>query len=124
MWNSYDLSMVDDLFLKDSKLTYFSSEKEGIIKGPEAIRKHHEGFSFIKGSKVQPNRLWLEDMQTEVFGPTAIVKATWFFQKRGVGKIQRGPATLVCAIRERVSHCSRSLLQLLTALGNNIGGSL
>ena len=114
MWNSYDLSMVDKLFLKDSRLTYFSSEKQGIIKGLEAIRRHHEGFGFVEGGKVQPNKLWLEDMQTEIFGSTAIVKAIWFFQRGGEGKVQRGPVTLVyvqSGDEYRIAHAHFQLLK-------------
>lgn len=38
MWNSYDLTLVDHLFLADAYVTYFSSEKEGLITGIEALR--------------------------------------------------------------------------------------
>ena len=31
MWNTYDLLEVKKLFLNSNKLTYFSSEKQGII---------------------------------------------------------------------------------------------
>ena len=47
MWNSYDLSLVDELFLTDPTVTYFSSEKEGLIKGIDAVSKHHAGFGFV-----------------------------------------------------------------------------
>ena len=60
MWNSYDLSMVDKLFLQDSRVSYFSSEREGLIKGFDAVREHHAGFGFVEGGKSQENRLWLE----------------------------------------------------------------
>jgi ketosteroid isomerase-like protein len=81
MWNSYDLSKIENLFLKDSRLTYFSSEKEGLIKGIEAIRKHYEGFGFIKGGKTQEYKLWLEDINTEIYGDTAVITAIWYFQR-------------------------------------------
>ena len=97
MWNTYDLSLVDKLFLTNSKATYLSSEKEGLIKGINAVRNHHEGFGFVKGGKVQENKLWLEDIQTEVFWPVAVVKGIWFFRRgpEDSGKIQRGPVTFV-----------------------------
>ena len=39
VWNSNDLSLVERLFLTDSYVTYFSTEKEGLIRGINAIRK-------------------------------------------------------------------------------------
>jgi len=99
MWNSYDLTQVDKLFLTDNRLTYFSSEKEGLIRGIEAVRKHHEGFGFVKSGKIQKNRLWLEGLQVDIFGETAIAAGIWFFE-RGEAvpdkpKVQRGPVTVV-----------------------------
>jgi len=95
--NSYDLSMVDRLFLTDSRVTYFSSEKEGLITGIETVREHHREFGFVEGGKEQDNRLWVEELHTSVFGPTAIVTGIWFFT-RGEGtdvEPQRGPFTIV-----------------------------
>jgi hypothetical protein len=40
MWNSYDLNQVDKLFLRDNRLSYFSSGKEGAIRGIKAVREH------------------------------------------------------------------------------------
>jgi len=94
IWNTYDLNEVDRLFLQDSKLTYFSSEKQGIIKGIEAVREHHIGFGFVEGGKEQPNKLWVEDLHTSTFGNTAVVTCIWFFQ-RPDGSKQRGPVTIV-----------------------------
>ena len=94
MWNSYDLTQVDKLFLESSQLNYFSSEKEGVIRGIEAVREHHQGFGFVTGGKSQENKLWVEDIQTDIFGNTAVVTGIWFFQ-RSSGEIQRGPVTIV-----------------------------
>ena len=96
MWNSYDLSRVDQLFLADSRATYFSSEKEGLIKGINAIRDHHKGFGFVDGGKVQPNKLWVEDLQTNMYGPVVIVTGVWFFRRgqKDSGKTQHGPVTI------------------------------
>jgi ketosteroid isomerase-like protein len=94
-WNTYDLDQVPMLFLMDSRVTYFSSEKQGIIKGYESLVKHHEGFGFIKGGKVQPNKLWLEDVDIEDFGDSAIVCAVWFFQRPNTDIPQKGPVTIV-----------------------------
>jgi hypothetical protein len=95
IWNSYDLSMVDKLFINDPRLTYFSSEKEGVVKGFEAVRRHHVEFGFVEGGKDQPNRLWLEDTEIDAFPRVAVVKAVWCFQRGGSEKIQCGPVTLV-----------------------------
>jgi hypothetical protein len=93
-WNTYDLNEVDRLFLQDPKLTYFSSEKQGVITGIEAVRKHHKGFGFVDGGKDQPNKLWVEDLHTSTFRTTAVVTGIWFFQ-RPDGSKQRGPVTIV-----------------------------
>ena len=95
MWNTYDLSLLERLFLNDERVTYFSSEKQGIIRGIDALRQHHERFGFVTGGKVQENRLWLEEMQSDAFEASAIVTAIWCFQRAGSERIQRGPVTLV-----------------------------
>lgn len=96
MWNSYDLNSVKKLFLKNDQLTYFSSEKEGVIKGFDAVLSHHRAFGFIPGGKKQPNKLWVEDIHTTKFDKMAIITAIWFFKKPD-GKIQKGPMTAVYA---------------------------
>jgi len=93
-WNTYDLNQVDELFLLDDRVTYFSSERQGLIRGVEALRKHHEGFGFVPGGKEQPNKLWVEDIHTVQFDSTAIVTCIWFFQRED-GTTQRGPSTFV-----------------------------
>lgn len=106
MWNSYDLSRIDELFLIDSNLTYFSSEKEGIVKGIQAVREHHRGFGFVEGGKVSENKLWVEDLHTADFGSAVIVTGIWYF-RRSSGKIQRGPVTFVYVQKEndyRLAH--------------------
>jgi len=95
MWKTYDLSLVDGLFLNNQTVTYFSSEKEGVVKGIVALRKHHEEFGFVRGGKVQPNRLWLEDADIEQHGPTAIVTAIWCFKRGDSETVRRGPVTFV-----------------------------
>lgn len=94
-WNTYDLTLVDRLFVADARVTYFSSEKQGVIKGLEALRRHHEGFGFVPGGKAQGNRLWLEDVDVASFGPTTVVTAIWCFRRAGAERVQRGPVTLV-----------------------------
>lgn len=103
MWNEYNLSKVDELFLADDRITYFSSEKEGLIKGPEAVREHHRGFGFVEGGKIQENKLWVEDLQANVFSPVVIVTGIWFFRRgpEGSKDISRGPVTFVYIQEEK-----------------------
>ncbi len=113
MWNSYDLSMVDKLFLQDPRASYFSSEREGLIKGFDAVREHHEGFGFVEGGKSQENRLWMENVYIEVFGTAAVVTGIWYFQRgpQATGNPQIGPVTLVCVRQEtewRIAHANFS----------------
>jgi hypothetical protein len=98
MWNSYDLRMVDKLFLQDSQASYFSSEKEGLILGIEAVRDHHVGFGFVEGGKSQENKLWVGDIHVSEFGTAAVVAGIWYFQRASEepATIQKGPFTFVC----------------------------
>ena len=98
MWNSYDLTMVDKLFLHDSRASYFSSEKEGLIQGIDALREHHVGFGFVDGGKNQENKLWVEDVQVSDFGKVAVVTGIWYFQRGSDDpeNVQKGPFTFVC----------------------------
>lgn len=109
MWNEYNLTMVDKLFLTDDRITYFSSEKEGLIKGIEAVREHHAGFGFIEGGKVQDNKLWVEDLQINVYLSAAVAAGIWYFRRgpEGSKEITRGPVTFVYVREEgefRLAH--------------------
>jgi ketosteroid isomerase-like protein len=95
IWNSYDLSKVPELFLDDGRVTYFSSEKEGAVKGFQALMDHHRGFGFVEGGKASLNKLWLEDVDIADFGDSAVVTAIWYFRRGGSDQVQRGPVTLV-----------------------------
>jgi tetratricopeptide (TPR) repeat protein len=97
MWNLYDLSLVDRLFLDGPRPSYFSSEKPGVIRGLDALVRHHGGFGFVPGGKVQDNRLWLDDVRVENFGPAFLATARWFFDKDvgAPGAVQHGPVTFV-----------------------------
>jgi hypothetical protein len=106
-WNTYDLRKVDELFLPDGRVSYFSSEKEGVIKGIDALRKHHEGFGFVPGGKASQNRLWLEGVDVEDLGPAVVVTGVWRFQRAGADGVQKGPVTLVyapAATGYRIAH--------------------
>jgi hypothetical protein len=93
-WNTYDLDKVDELFLQDDRLTYFSSEKEGAIIGYDAVREHHKEFGFVSGGKEQPNKLWVKDLHFADFDSSVIVTGIWYFQKPAEAQ-QRGPVTIV-----------------------------
>jgi hypothetical protein len=95
IWNSYDLDQIPPLFLADERVTYFSSEKEGAVKGFQALMDHHRGFGFVEGGKESPNKLWLEDVHVATYDASAVVTAIWFFRRGGSGQVQKGPVTLV-----------------------------
>lgn len=96
-WNSTDLNEVDSLFLDDQRLTYFSSEKEGVIQGMAALRAHHAGFGFVADGKVSPNKLWLDAVREDrLESGTSVFTAIWFFQRAtDPTNPQRGPVTIV-----------------------------
>jgi len=104
MWNSYDLNQVEGLFLNDDRLTYFSSEREGVIRGFQDVMDHHRGFGFVPGGLEQGNRLWVEDLRTDVFEEAAVLTGIWFFQRSGEAESladpQRGPVTFVCVYED------------------------
>jgi ketosteroid isomerase-like protein len=111
IWNSYDLNQVLRLFLDDDRVTYFSSEKEGAVKGFEALMEHHRGFGFIEGGKTSPNKLWLEDIDIASFENSTVVTAIWFFKRGGSGNVQKGPVTLVYVPADdgfRIAHANFS----------------
>lgn len=109
LWNTYDLALVDELFLTDSTVTYFSSEREGLITGIEDVRSHHEGFGFVAGGRAAEQELWVDEIHTAVHGPAAIVTGLWFFGLRDSEpeQIQRGPFTFVYVLKSgeyRLAH--------------------
>jgi hypothetical protein len=123
MWNSYDLDQVPELFLTDDRVTYFSSEFEGVIHGFHAVVEHHRGFGFVPGGVARGTRLWVEELTEGVFGGAAVLTAIWYFQREepavGGGAAeggttaapppQRGPVTFVCILdhgRWRFAHMS------------------
>lgn len=101
MWNSYDLDRVRELFLTDDRLTYFSSEYEGVIRGFAAVVEHHRGFGFVPGGEEGETRLWVEELTEDVFGSAAVLSGIWYFERPGSDEPpQRGPVTLVCVLEE------------------------
>ena len=101
IWNNFNLDMVKKLFLNDERVTYFSSEKIGLIKGIDSLVEHHREFGFVEGGKETGNKLWLEDVEIEEFGQFILVKADWLFQRKGSDKHQRGPVTIVYIKQDR-----------------------
>jgi ketosteroid isomerase-like protein len=108
MWNSYDLDEVERLFVADETVTYFSSERDGLIQGFDELLAHHEGFGFRSGGAETESRLWLEDVIGRWDGSTAVVMATWLFgQAESEGPPQAGPVTFVVVPRDgtyRILH--------------------
>jgi len=94
VWNTYDLDALPSLFVDDERLSYFSSEKPGLIHGYPAVLAHHRGFGFLEGGKVSQNKLWLEEVASHDLGGATLTTAIWFFQ-RPDGSGQWGPVTLV-----------------------------
>jgi hypothetical protein len=95
MWNSYDLNSVSQLLLDDDRLSYLSSERQGVISGMPEVIRHHAGFGFVTGGKSTGNRLWLDELVYSDFGDTVVVAGIWYF-RRATGTEMRGPVTLVC----------------------------
>jgi hypothetical protein len=109
LWRTYDLDLVDDLFVTDSTVTYLSSEREGLILGFDSVRVHHEGFGFVPGGVPPASELLLEDVHSELRGDATTVTAVWFFGDRAAPRdsVQHGPVTFVYVWREdgwRVAH--------------------
>lgn len=95
MWNSYDLSEVEYLFVTDETITYFSSEKLGIVQGINAVRDHHIGFGFVKGGKSIEARLWLENIRIQSIDQVDLVTGIWYFQRTPEADKQYGPVTFL-----------------------------
>jgi hypothetical protein len=97
LWSSYDLNLLDSIFWKDADMTYFSSEKRGLIKGYNEMLPHHEGFGFVAGGKQPEKELWLEDIDVTLQPEFAVVGAVWYFGDRTMPKdsVQNGPVSFV-----------------------------
>jgi ketosteroid isomerase-like protein len=108
LWGSYDLDTVSDLFLMDDRLTYFSSETEGLLSGFDRIVEHHRGFGFVPGGSERDRVIWVGDTNITRFGDTALITAIWYFGDPAVpDEAQHGPMT-VLALRTsdgyRIAH--------------------
>jgi ketosteroid isomerase-like protein len=108
MWQRYDLDRVADLFVNDDALTYFPSDREGLIEGFAAVRAYLEDLGFVSGGFQPESEMWLEQVNVSDFGESAVVGAVWYFgnrlNRRAAG---RGPLTMALArVGEgwRISH--------------------
>ena len=97
LWATFDLNLLEQIFYKSENLTYFSSEKEGLMVGYDELIQHHTGFGFVDGGKKPANSLWLEDIEIRLYGSSALVGAVWFFGDQLVDEdsVQKGPVTFV-----------------------------
>jgi ketosteroid isomerase-like protein len=110
MWNTFDLQEVDRWFLQSDQLTYFSSEREGLIQGIQAVREHYRSFGFVDGGSNPPTKLWLEDVQIQVYDSAAVVTGIWYFQ-RADGRLQKGPVSIFYVNRNgnyKIAHMNFS----------------
>ncbi len=108
MWRRYDLDRMADLFVNDDALTYFPSDREGLIEGFAAVREYHEGLGFVAGGFQPESEMWLEQVTVADFEESAVIGAVWYFgtrvNRRAAG---RGPLTMVLARTDagyRISH--------------------
>jgi len=108
MWSEYDLDGVSALFVNDDALTYFASDREGVIQGFDAVLEYHRGLGFTAGGFDPENELWIEQATLSDFEESAVVTATWYFGTRLTRRIAgRGPLTMVIARTAsgyRISH--------------------
>jgi imidazolonepropionase-like amidohydrolase len=108
MWRSYDLDDLANLFVQGDALTYFASDRVGLIEGFEAVRAYHEGLGFVRGGFEPEREMWLEQVTVADFGESAVVGAVWYFGTRlNRAAAGRGPLTMVLARAGegfRISH--------------------
>lgn len=97
LWHTYDTDKIENIFWNSPALTYFSSEKKGLIKGYAQLKPHHEDFGFVSGGKIPANSLWLEEMTITLHHSTAVVDAIWYFGDKQLPRdsVQKGPCTFV-----------------------------
>jgi len=110
MWREYDLDRVADLFVVDDALTYFPSDREGVIQGYSAVHAYLAGLGFISGGFEPQNEMWFEQIAVSDFGESAVVSAVWYFGDRlNRRAARRGPLTLALARvgdGVRISHAN------------------
>ncbi len=96
MWRRYDLDRVDQLFVRDDALTYFPSDRQGLIEGINEVRAYHAALGFVSGGFQPQSELWLENVTIADFGESAVIGAIWYFGNRVNRQAAgRGPLTMV-----------------------------
>ena len=96
LWDTYDLDPIAHLFVTDDRLTYFSSETQGLIRGFDAVVEHHRGFGFEAGGAESDPLIWVDDVEIVDLGASAVIGAVWYFgDPDQPDAAQRGPMTLV-----------------------------
>jgi imidazolonepropionase-like amidohydrolase/ketosteroid isomerase-like protein len=96
MWRRYDLDAVDELFVDDAAVSYFASDRQGLMEGVEAIRDYHAGLGFVADGFQPESELWLEQVTIADFGESAVIGAVWYFGSRLDRRAaDRGPLTMV-----------------------------
>jgi hypothetical protein len=110
LWATYDLDRLPDVFWRDPGLTYFSSERRGLLRGYEALIPHHAGFGFVAGGAPPRQSLWLDEVNIVLHPGAAVVDAVWYFGDPAAPRAtaQQGPVTFVlirdAAGRPRIAH--------------------
>jgi imidazolonepropionase-like amidohydrolase len=108
MWRRYDLDGIGELFVVGDALTYFASDREGLIAGFEAVRDYHADLGFVAGGFQPEDELWLEEITIADFEESAVVGAVWYFGTRvNPAAARRGPLTMVLTDTQggfRITH--------------------
>jgi len=107
-WRRYDLDLVSELFVDGDSLTYFASDREGLIAGLEGVRAYHVDTGFVPGGFQPDGELWLEQVTIADFGESAVIGAVWYFGSRvDRPAAGHGPLTMVLTrtpVGFRISH--------------------
>lgn len=133
-WNSYDLNQVDALF--EHAVTYYSSEKEGLLVGIGAVRDHHkvvflalaclilfaQGFGFLPGGnpEKQGNKLSLEGTRLDNVGSAVRVRCALFCVHRAAfvsGRCCRVDGDLAVPSQRRHNSAAWSAVRCAGAIG-------
>ena len=108
LWTSYDLNLVEHLFIRDNRLTYFSSETKGLIRGFEAVVEHHRGLGLEAGGAERTNIVWVRDTNIVDFGSISLIGAIWYFgDPSSPETAEKGPMSLLAVETEngyRIGH--------------------
>jgi ketosteroid isomerase-like protein len=95
LWNSYDLSRVASIFSPD--VTYFSSDKEEVVRGLSGVLEHHKGYGFVPGGKKSGNTLSAKDVAMAFLDErTSLLTGLWSFERAiDPSKNQHGLFTII-----------------------------